>query len=549
MIIDVAACIEYGSVPKSTVDQWLSGIPHYDPCKNADGYTFYAERALLFVDFFTECLTHKQGKGQGKPFALEPWQSAIVANLFGWLNADGNRRYRESLIFVPRGAGKTTLCAGLAVCTLIVEQELGAEVLCVASSAEQADYLFSSAAYSILHDDALSGQCDVFNTRIRHRGRNSVLRRCTASSKTLHGSTPHAAFIDELHVITPAIFEAVSSGMSKRDNSLLVCLTTAGIGASDSACLEYYKYATGVRDGLIPDNRFLPVIYEMDKDADWRVEANWYQAQPNLGVSVSIEDYRRDFHKALTSSTYEMTFKQLKLNQWIAKSAQAIRPELWSACKSDFTLDDVKHLPCWVGVDLAYRQDMAAVVQVFFDMPTKSYYVVPHIFLPRETAMQDDKKHYLEWAIKKHLTLTDGATTDFETIRNKIKDIGSTCDMRQVGLDPWNARQLMSQLEADGYKVVEVRQGFYSLSDPTKELLAMIADKRVQHTGHPVLNFCMLNLALRTDANGNLAPDREKSAGKIDGAVATINALHCLLRNSVATPKKSYYFIPRKDNK
>jgi phage terminase large subunit-like protein len=146
------------------------------------------------------------------------------------------------------------------------------------------------------------------------------------------------------------------------------------------------------------------------------------------------------------------------------------------------------------------------------------------------------------WAADGYIETTPGAVVDFDHVERRIVEIVEEYRPRTIGFDPWNATQLMSHLRerfgdaADAPKVVEVRQGFQSLSAPTKELLRLVGARKLAHGGNPALRWMASNLVTREDPAGNLKPDRQRSAEKIDGLVALLMALFGLQGNLGAAP-------------
>jgi phage terminase large subunit-like protein len=199
----------------------------------------------------------------------------------------------------------------------------------------------------------------------------------------------------------------------------------------------------------------------------------------------------------------------------------------WDKCAGVVDPDALLTMPCYAGLDLAATTDIAALVLLFPDL-APGYQVLPFFWIPEERAAEREKKDrvpYLTWGRQGFVEMTEGNSIDYDVIRKKVTDLGEKYQIKQIAIDKWNALQLATQLQKDGFDVMAFRQGMASMTAPTKELLKILADGSLAHGGHPVFRWMASNVAGISDASGNLRPDKEKSAEKIDGIVALIMAL------------------------
>jgi phage terminase large subunit-like protein len=206
----------------------------------------------------------------------------------------------------------------------------------------------------------------------------------------------------------------------------------------------------------------------------------------------------------------------------------------------------LKGRPCYVGLDLASTKDLTALVGVFPD--ADGFDVLPEFFVPADSIRERshrDRVPYDEWARHGILQTTPGNSIDYDYIRATILAWAKEFDLKMIGVDPWNARGLMTQLaEQDGLTVVEVRQGFASLSGPSKALETAILSKRLRHNGHEILRWCIGNVALETDAAGNIKPSKSASTERIDGVVALVMAIDQMERHlHTVTPEYSVMVV------
>ena len=503
-------------------------IPGYDPFATAGDCWFDAEAAQTACDFFPECLTHVKGELAGKPFVLAPRQQAIIANLFGWKRPDNTRRYREAFIFMPRKTGKSLLTAGIINYVLFCDGEPGAEIYSAAAERDQARLVFEMVKAQIEAEPELLSRAEVYKYSIVLG--NSSYKAISADAHTKHGFNTHLAVIDELHAQpNRELVDVLSTSTGARRQPLLISITTSDF-ERESICNEKHEYASKVRDGIIDDPAFLPVIYEASRDDDWTSPETWRKAIPNLNVSVSEEFIAAECRKAQEEPAFENTFKRLYLNIRTEQAVRLIPMDKWDACGEKFDAKMLEGRPCYAGLDLSTVNDITACVLVFAPKGDgEPYYVLPYIWCPRITAEKRNRKSrvpYLQWAKEGHIELTPGNSVDYRFIRKRINELGKRFKIQEVPYDPWNASHLATELgEEDGFQMVEFRQGMISMNEPTKFLLRLLLDGKLRHGGNPVLRWMASNASGKTDPAGNIKPDKQSSGEKIDGIVALIMGL------------------------
>lgn len=504
----------------------LRRIPGYDPITTAAGCTFDIKAAQRALDFFPECQTHIEGALSGTPFILQPWQQSIVANLFGWKRPDGSRRYREALIYVPRKNGKTPLCAAIANYVLFCDDELGQQNVCAAGEREQAALLFRHVKGMIENEPRLSKRCTIFKaTGMRSiEAQRGFFKVISSEGDTKHGGNLHLAIIDELHVQPNRnLVDALLTGMASKNRRqpLALHITTADYDR-ESICNEKHDYACKVRDGVIADPYFLPVIYEAARDADWTSEKTWEKANPNIDISVSREYLQRECKRAQDTPAYENTFKRFHLNIITEQANRWLALDRWDACGDPFDAKELLGKECYAGLDLSSKSDITALVLVFpWD---NDYRVLPFFWIPSENASERERKDrvpYMTWARAGFIETTPGNVIDYRYIRSRLNELKAQYNLREIAYDPWNSEQLALQLQdEDGMTMVSFRQGFVSMNEPCKEIEALVLRKGLRHNANPVLRWMASNVAARTDPAGNIKIDKERSSEKVDGMVA-----------------------------
>lgn len=541
-------------------------------------YRFDEERADLACDFFSEYLRHFEGEHAGKPFELLDWQrELLIRPLFGWVRCDDNtRRFRRVFLEIGKKNGKSGLCSGLGLLLAFADGEPGAQVYCAAGAEEQARIVFRPSAEMARNSPDLLTDfgVEVLTNAIEQASSASFLRPLTSKAKTQHGLNVHALIFDEFHAQKDReLWETLYRGISARRQPVVVIITTAG-DDRESICREEYDRACKVRDGVIVDDSFLPIIFEALESDDWRSETTWLKANPSLGVTKRLDYMRDECAAAVAEPRKRNAFLRLELNIWTESRTVWITPESWAACTRTAPAPDLETLQCCAGVDLSASADLTAVVVAFrrrdetrpaetLDVETKTgaeppvqhrlvldYEVelVPYFFLPSDVLQERAKKDgvpYDLWAREGWLRVTEGNVVDYgevyrvilEEIRTKYRGLG------EVGYDPWNANHLSSSLLAAGVQMVEVRQGYGSLSGPSKLFEALVRSRRIRHDGNPVMRWCVANCEVISDPAGNIKPVKpggiSQGSRRIDGVVAAVTALSRLM--VAAEPKRSAY--------
>jgi phage terminase large subunit-like protein len=508
-----------------------TGVPGYDAWRGADRFTFSHATARRYLEFIESCCTFTAAAWAGQPFILQDWQAAIVANLFGWLKADGTRRFRKCLIFIARKAGKTELAAAIAIALLYIDGEKTPEIVCAAGNAEQAETMFKAASAMVNQEDELSSRSRISRRAIESTTNGGILKVINSASTTKHGANLHAALVDELHVHKSAdLLDVLETSMKARRQAMTIITTTAG-DSEESPAYEAYHYASRVRDGLADDPEFLPVIYEAPKDADITSLETWRAAMPSLGVTVPIEDYQRELHKAQQIPRYANTFKRLSLNQWVESATAWIGVEDWRACAGPLDFAALKGHRATIGLDLSSTVDTTCAVACV-EVGDKLA-LFPFIFIPRESAagvikrQKRDRAPYMTWLQSGAIEGTPGNCVDYEAVEAKVIELSKHFDLIEVQADPYNASGLLERLIKAGLQVSTVRQGF-SLAEATKETERLILSRGLIHADNPAFNWQWSCAACATDRHDNQWPIKDKSTGRIDSVVAAVMGVNAM---------------------
>ena len=268
-------------------------------CDTPGRYVFDEEKASRPIAFIERFCRHSKGEWAGKPVALELFQKAFIQALFGFVDAQtGLRRYREAFFLVGRKNGKSTLLAGLALYMLIADGEGGAEVYSTATKYAQARLLFDECHNMIKQSPALSKHIRKRKTDLYYIPTMSKLQPLSRNSDSLDGLNASFVIMDELHGVKDRnLYEVMRQSQSARREPLLVMITTAG---TVRECIfdDMYNHACEVADGVISDDTFLPVLYELDKRDEWTDPDAWAKANPSLGAIKKLDDLQIKVQRA-----------------------------------------------------------------------------------------------------------------------------------------------------------------------------------------------------------------------------------------------------------
>lgn len=281
-------------------------------------------------------LTHTKGPFAGKSFNLRTWQDHEIVRPLFKTKPDGLRQYRSCLLMMPRKGGKSELAAAFAIQGLMFDGEQGGEVYSAAADKDQAALVFNVAAQMIRNDPQLLSQVEIIDSqkRIVHRKSGSFYRAISAEAYSKHGFNASRVIYDELHAApNRELYDVLTTSMGARAQPLLIAISTAGYDRH-SILWELYCHAKRVRENPDLDPTFLPIIYEMEEDADWTDEREWHKCNPALGDFRSLEDMRIAFQRAKEIPAQQNTFKRLFLNQWTEQAERWIDMAAWDACFS-----------------------------------------------------------------------------------------------------------------------------------------------------------------------------------------------------------------------
>jgi len=519
--------IKLPKVPRQWRKLFEDHLPGYDPIATAGHYVFDPMKADASVEFFPSFCTHVEGSMATKPFHLADWQAASVGCAFGWVDPKTRlRRYRKVFEYVPRKNGKTTKMGGLVIMVGFCDDEVGAQIYSQAYSREQATLVFRQSRYMIEANKELSENSEIFKGfKSISFPKHGVYKALSSQDGANHGLNVSFAVVDELHAHkNMEAVHTLTTGTGARSQPLIWIITTADYDRI-SMCNDELKYAELVRDGAIDDKTTLPVIYEAKIDDDWTDPEVWAKANPNLGVSISHEYLERECKRAQEMASYENTFKRLHLNIKTQTEHLFIKLPAWDKCGGP--IDTPPGTPVWAGLDIGSTQDLTSLCLLF---RLQGFYAARWWFwCPADTMIERQRKDrvpYIQWEREGFLTQTDGNETDYDTVERDILQITDHYGCRDLAADRlFQGAQLCQGLAAEGINVIPFGQGFVSMAGPTQEFERLVNRGEFRHGDNPMLRWMAGNCMVERDASDNMKPSKKKSSEKIDGIVASIEAL------------------------
>lgn len=511
---------------------------------------------------FIETLPHSKGKWarSKERLTLEPWQVWIICVTFGWLHKAGAqkglRRFRKLFLVVPRKNGKSAIAAGLGLYMLCADGEFGAEVYSGATNEKQAWEVFKPARLMVERTPALKRRfgIEMLAKTISRPGDGSKFE--TIIGDPGDGQSPSCSIHDEYHEhADDAQIDTMITGMGAREQPLQLLITTAGdnlAGPCYAMIQEERKKLAGIgHNGGPPlDDETFFVEYTIDEGDDWKSEKALRKANPNMGVSVQEDYLRARIRDAIATPRKAGVIKTKHLNLWVSAKSAYYDVEAWRRCADPeipvraadaILLPKLQGRRCILGLDLASKIDIAALVYLFPPIGDKAtvddpWIIITRYFLPADTI--EGVPAYQGWDTLNLLDVTPGNVIDFDEIIDAIEDAVERFQVEQVGYDPFQATMLSTTLTKRGVPMMEIRQTVLNLSDPMKETDAVMRARTIAHGGCPVMEWQISNVVAAADKKDNVYPNKPDGQAhlKIDNPVAMIMAFAIALANEAEGP-------------
>jgi phage terminase large subunit-like protein len=514
---------------------------------------------------FLEKLPHVEGNWDTPTILLEPAQIFELSTIFGWRRKDtGLRRFTQVYEEVARKNAKSTKTAGVSLYCLACEDEPGPQVLTAATTFDQAKKVFNPAKRMVEKTPALQEAFGLvaWSKSITCADNGGYIQPIHSRSKSQDGHNPHLVTLDEFHAHTDrGLFDVLRSAFGARKQPLLWIITTAGFGLY-GPCMERRRFAIKVLERTVIAEHVFAIIYTLDgptdftperkKGDDWYDERNWIKANPLLGKAVQLEELRQYAIEAKESPSQESEFATKRLNIWLGAASAWLSVPKWMA-RSDPTLRlrDFRGLDCYLGADLADKDDITAVALAAIDadgrLLVKTWFFLPDAALERES--QDEKETvalYKQWKAAGHLWTTPGDFVDHGRVKRLVQRLTRALHARKLHGDQFAGFQIMaSQLNeefGDGEEAFAIilAKNAKNMTDQAKDLEARVRAKAdlLRHDGNPVMTWMIGNAVVDRRVDGSILPKKEtpNSANKIDGVDAVLNAMFPM---QLGPPEKS----------
>lgn len=500
--------------------------------------------AGIAIDFIQDHCKHSKGSMAGKPFILELWQKAAVAAMFGIVHkVDGTRKYQEVFMVVARKNGKSTLAAAIGLYLLIADGELGPEVYAVATKKDQAKIIWLEAKRMINKSRTLKKRAKTLVSSIETPFNDGTFQPLGKDSDTLDGLNVHGATFDEVHAWKDMnLYDVVVDGTSSRDNPLIFIITTAGT-VRDSVFDRLYDESELIINGYddpegYKNERFLPIIYELDERSEWTIPKAWKKANPGLGTIKKIDALEQKVNKAKANPRL---VKNLVCKDFNVRETTG---EAWLTFeqldnKEKFNIEELKPRYGLGGVDLSSTTDLTNATVIFMVPGDERIYVEQMYWLPED--LLDKRTHedgipYDLWKEQGYLRTSQGNKVHYRDVTEWFIEIQREKDiyLPWIGYDAWSATYFVEEMKNYfGEEAMEaVHQGKKTLSSPMKSLGADLENKQIVYNNNPILKWCLSNVSYEEDKNGNIQPIKGTNQKKrIDGFAGLLNAYVTLERH------------------
>jgi phage terminase large subunit-like protein len=489
-----------------------------------------AYRPANRICLFAEKLPHIKGDwaARGELIKLEDWEVFILASIFGWINKiTSKRRFRQADIFIPRKNAKSTVAAIIGLFMLSADGEFGAEVYSGATSKDQAFEVFRPARLMAVATPEYRSFYGVIPNKSNLAVTDTNSKFEPVIGKPGDGASPSCWIVDEYHEHTSdEMYETGATGMGARSQPLLLVITTAGSNIG-GPCYQHQVTLQKILEGVIENDQRFGIIYTIDADDDWTSEEALRKANPNFDISVSGEFLLNALKEALLDPRKQSTFKTKHLNIWVASASPWVNLENLQKCGDpELSIDDFLGETCTIGKDLASKVDIASSLQEFVREidGEKHYYVFSRNYLPEAAVQKPENAHYRGWVAQGYLIETPGNMINLRQIEEDTMADAERFVIGEIALDAWGAREMAPNLQEAGYTVIDVPMNVKYLSEPMKDIAALIDAGRFHHDGNPAFVWMMSNVEVAPDRNDNIFPRKSSQEKKIDAAVALIVA-------------------------
>ena len=498
---------------------------------------YFDEKEVEKCISFIGTMKHFLGKSAGTYFKLEPWQTFIIANIFGlkW-KATGFRVCRETYIQIARKAGKDAFIAAICLYLLIAEGEASPQIVGAANATDQAKILFEYITKFAASLDAKKSILKPFRNYLKCPTNDGIVQVISSDPSKMDGKNLSAFVIDEYHEARDRkMYDVLKSSQGMREQPLAIIITTAGFNL-DGPCHDMYNLSIEILNDVKQMDNFSPFIWELDPEDDWKDPANFIKCQPNIGITVTKEFMIEEVHKAEVDSTAVTGVLTKTFNRWVQSKITWIPQEIIAKLMERVNLEDYRGQNIVLGLDLGSVSDFSSLSAL---IPPQEDGGKPIFktwcFLPNNTLEgHPNQRLYEKFIHEGTMIVTDGNVQDYTYIATKVREINSICPVAAIYLDKWNATQFQIEMTNQGYNVQEFSQSVGNFNGPTKEF------ERLAREGNVIIDksACVLwqfgNIVMKQDWNGNMRPSKESAKNKIDSSISMLNALGGWMKDPIS---------------
>ena len=388
--------------------------------------------------------------------------------------SDGTRRFRYAYIEIARKNGKTALSAGIGLYMLFADGESRPEVYSAATVKDQAKICFSDAAEIVKATD-LKKYLSVFRNSITYEAKGGMLKPLSSDYGTHDGLNPSCGIIDEFHAHKDSgMFDVIKSAFGARRQPLMFIITTAGFNKA-GACFAYRDNVIKVLRGVNRDDSLFGIVYTLDDKEEWDNPKMWVKANPNLGVSLSVDYLASQVLDAKNRPEAVRNVMTKHVNLWVDAELTWILDEAWMKCVGTTDPADLKGCDCWGGLDLSNVGDITAFVLLFHE--NDKFQLLPHFWIPEEKMLEKIKKeniNYDRWVAEGYVTVTPGNVVDYDFVKADILRITADYNLKSYSLRPL-------ERVADDHRPSERGDGVFTLR--TRLRFDVCSDKTIRGAG------------------------------------------------------------------
>lgn len=511
---------------------------------NPGEYYYSPKRANHIIEFAENFCKHSKGKFGGKPVRLELWEKAHLATVFGFVDGDGNRKYRESILIVGKKNGKSLIGSIVGLYMLVADGEPGPEVYAVATKKDQSKIIWLESKRMVRKSPSLQKRIKTLVAEMVADFCDGTFKPLASDSDTLDGLNVHCVLMDEIHQWKQgkALYDIMADGITAREQPLIYIVSTAGTIREDIYDQKYEEAEMLINGYDDPegykDEHTIAFIYELDNRKEWTKEECWKKANPGLGTIKNEKTLRDKVEKAKKNT---LLVKNLLCKEFNIRETSS---EAWLTFEQannteKFDIEELKPRYGIGGVDLSSTTDLTAA-KVLFKVPNdERIYVLSMYWMPEdlvEKRITEDKIPYDVWIEKGYVRTCKGNKISYKDVKAWFVEIQEKHDiyLNMIGYDSWSAAYFVEDMQDYFGKtaMIPVIQGKKTLSQPMKDLGADLENNLIVYNNNPVDKWCLCNTAVDVDKNDNIQPIKtSKPRRRIDGTAALLDAYVALQNN------------------